>query len=122
MKYLLAALITLGALPSQAAPVDDVLSAVTSLGLTVARIKVVSENCNIPIDPKLETRIYGDLVFADRDVNGSEVKRYFAKAYDNERHASGTECQASAQEELKTLKSIYDMSYSNLSDILMKHY
>lgn len=103
---------------SQPALADsDIENVVGALALTVASIRVTSENCKVDIDPILEARIF-EAVATVPGIRMTEVSGLFIRSYENEVHFAGRECAPGDADRLPTLRRIYDTSLNTLRDLV----
>ncbi len=96
---------------------DDLSTSVDVLAMTVATIRVISENCQVDIDPMLEGRVFETLAAAP-EIQMSDLVSLFLQRHKNEVHARGRKCYPGDVDHLETLKSIYQMSVTNLKELV----
>lgn len=96
---------------------SDIENVVGALALTVASIRVTSENCKVDLDPILEARIF-EAVAPVPGIRMTEVSGLFIRSYEHEVHFAGRECAPGDADRLPTLRSIYDTSLNTLRDLV----
>lgn len=107
----------LAAQPKPALAGSDIENVVGALALTVATIRVTSENCKVDLDPILEARIF-EAVAPVPGIRMTEVSGLFIRSYENEVHFAGRECAPGDADRLPTLRRIYDTSLNTLRDLV----
>ncbi len=103
--------------PKPALADSDIENVVGALALTVASIRVVSESCQVDLDPMLEARIF-ETVAPVPGIRMTEVSALLIRSYENEVHFAGRECAPGDADRLPTLRSIYDTSLNTLRDLV----
>lgn len=107
-KLLPAAAALLGVLVSTpASSADELSTLVDMLATTAGRIRVISEACNIAVDPMLQGQVIETLI----SVPGLKISSVISQ-FDRRRRAEadmrGSKCYPEDVDALKTLNSIYE--------------
>jgi len=111
--------ILIAAQPKPALADSDIENVVGALALTVASIRVTSENCKVDLDPILEARIF-EAVATVPGIRMTEVSGLFIRSYENEVHFAGRECAPGDADRLPALRRIYDTSLNTLRDLVQE--
>ncbi|TDW20168.1 hypothetical protein EV128_12796 [Rhizobium azibense] len=114
----LAALMSL-VVSSQAVAADELSTLVGVLAITAARIRTISENCKIAVDPMLEAHVFETLT-AVPGIKMTGVTSHFAQRRQAEATVRGSKCYPEDADSLKTLSSIYESEATDLKKLVAK--
>lgn len=108
--------------PAPARADDELASSIRTLALTAGRIRVISENCRVPVDPLLEAPMVEALASVP-DVSLTDVASLLMQSRQMQLSASGRECRgAEDAQHLRMLMNIYEMSIQDLKELVTKRY
>lgn len=101
--------------------VDELSTLVEVLSMTAARIRAVSESCNVAVDPLLEDQVFETLM-AVPDINMSDVISQFVQRRRAEVVLRGGRCYPEDHDSLETLDSIYKSEATSLKQLVTKKF
>ncbi len=102
---------------SQVVAADELSSLVDVLAITAARIRSLSDNCKIAVDPMLETQVFETLI-AVPGIKMTGVTSHFAQRRQAEATVRGSKCYPEDADSLKTLNSIYESDAADLKKLV----
>lgn len=104
------------------AAADDELNMwINSLSITAARIRAISDNCKIAVDPALETEVIAAL-WAVPGLELVEVISHFADRRQLELGLRGPNCFPEDPDSLTTLHSIFERDAADLKKYLDREF
>ncbi|RFZ81521.1 hypothetical protein D0Y60_23880 [Shinella sp. WSJ-2] len=106
---------------SPAGAADELSTLVDVLATTAARIRSVSESCNIAVDPLLEDQVFETLMVVP-DINMSDVISQFVQRRRAEVVLRGGRCYPEDHDSLATLDSIYKSEATSLKQLVAKKF
>ncbi|SFG24417.1 hypothetical protein [Ensifer sp. OV372] len=101
----------------QVVAADELSSLVSVLATTAARIRSISDNCKIAVDPMLEAQVFETLI-AVPGIKMSGVTSHFAQRRQAESTVRGSKCYPEDADALKTLNSIYKSEAADLEKLV----
>ncbi|KSV61485.1 hypothetical protein N185_10700 [Sinorhizobium sp. GW3] len=96
---------------------DELSSLVSVLATTAARIRSISDNCKIAVDPTLEAHVFETLI-AVPGIKMTGVTSHFAQRRQDEATVRGSKCYPEDADSLKTLNSIYESDAADLKKLV----
>lgn len=102
---------------SQVVAADELSSLVDVLAITAARIRSLSDNCKIAVDPMLEAQVFETLI-AVPGIKMTGVTSRFAQRRQAEATVRGSKCYPEDADSLKTLNSIYESDAAELKKLV----
>ena len=104
--------------PSPVLADDDLTTSIRILASVAGRIRAISENCRVAVDPMLEAPMMEALATVP-DVSVNDVAKLIIQSREMELNARGRECLGAPDvQQLETLRNIYEMSVEDLKDLV----
>lgn len=107
--------------PVSHAQAGELDTMVNMLAMKIASIKVLSQNCKIPVDPMLEGRVIETLIKVP-GLYVSDVMSHFSKSYEREKQFAGKKCYPETPDQIASSTSLYNTAIRDLRDYVGKNY